>query len=200
LIERYDVRQSESIIKFELNSYKASHLTHHPGQHKLCYIDGDVNSSLLYAKSEVAASTTMWSSDPWDYMILEGSSAQAHKLKTIVSKRRAVGMTDLVKMNITQKAFGGAGQSKANAMHGTHQSLETDGYYVDGDRNDSEDGENVDEGMNPKGKSKGSIDASELTGNEIHSALNDCRVLHVCATVNSDNSSNGRGEMITNML
>lgn len=211
LMDKYVVRVAQSLPMCELNEYKSSRLNHKPGQHKLCYINGDDDneSSVMFSKAECIIATQLWSSDPWDYTILSGKRASAKSLKINVNKRNdnmASTMKDIMKHNIAPVAsklreFGEVLKDEVFTLAEAYYPLQEDADEVQ-DHN-KHDIEAIDSNQNSK-SSKVKMKRVSVVENEEEekytpptvtdinknsSILINCRVLHLCSVIDDHGKS-----------
>ena len=82
LNEKFTVINGHNLPILEINALQAVKLDHAPGRHKLCFVDADEEQEFAMTNVEVGAVTTLWSSDIWDYSLLEGIWASHEALST----------------------------------------------------------------------------------------------------------------------
>lgn len=90
LNEKFTVLSGHNLPMLEINALKAVKLDHAPGRHKLCFVDTDDQQELPMTNVEVGAVTSLWSSDVWDYSLLEGIWASYTALNTAYSDNQVI--------------------------------------------------------------------------------------------------------------
>ena len=90
LNEKFTVVNGHNLPILEINAMKAVKLDHAPGRHKLCFVDTDAQQELPMTNVEVGAVTTLWSSDVWDYSLLEGIWASHEALSTAYADNQVI--------------------------------------------------------------------------------------------------------------
>jgi hypothetical protein len=90
LNEKFTVVNAHNLSILEINALKAVKLDHAPGRHKLCFVDTDDQQEMPMTNVEVGAVTSLWSSDVWDYSLLEGIWASQEALSTAYSDNQVI--------------------------------------------------------------------------------------------------------------